>query len=471
MTSPTSPSSPQRERQARPVIEGPVAGGRRGYPFCASLRDLAEKDYVEAEFFMTGEALQYEPEGELDETGKWSVSPGARAPYTTRLLVRRPRESGQFNGTVILYWTNVSAGFENIDDSEVLYDGFALIAVSAQQAGIDGFAAAPLGLKAWDPERYGSLSHPGDSYSFDIFTQAAKVAADPETRKGADPLGGLQVRKIVALGASQSASRLVTYANAIQPLERALDAIVATVSFGVGAPLADRIYENVNEVEYTATGMRNIGVPPTRVRDDLTTPVMIVNSETEVLPSYYVRQPDSDYFRLWEVAGATHAPGTMREQRIKLLERDGLPNFLAALPFAPSQIDIVAITAAAIHHVHRWMSDGTPPPIMPRIAVAGDPPHILQDRFGIALGGIRLPDVAAPIAVNTSQSENMTGFSGLAGRSTPLSEQQLNDLYPSRETYVAAVKQSVDALVRAGALLERDGDAMIAKAKTVAMNW
>ena len=27
----------------------------------------------------------------------------------------------------------------------------------------------------WDPERFGSLEQPGDAYSYDIFTQAARV--------------------------------------------------------------------------------------------------------------------------------------------------------------------------------------------------------------------------------------------------------------------------------------------------------
>jgi hypothetical protein len=32
-----------------------------------------------------------------------------------------------------------------------------------------------MSLKEMDPERYGSLVHPGDGYSFDIFTQVAQA--------------------------------------------------------------------------------------------------------------------------------------------------------------------------------------------------------------------------------------------------------------------------------------------------------
>jgi hypothetical protein len=42
------------------------------------------------------------------------------------------------------------------------------------------------------------------------------------------------------------------------------------------------------------------------LRDDLDIPVMIVNTECEALSCYGVRQPDTDRYRYWEVAGASH---------------------------------------------------------------------------------------------------------------------------------------------------------------------
>ncbi len=43
-------------------------------------------------------------------------------------------------------------------------------------------------LKTADPERYGTLSHPGDSFSFDIYSQ---VGVAMRERDGVDPLGGM----------------------------------------------------------------------------------------------------------------------------------------------------------------------------------------------------------------------------------------------------------------------------------------
>ena len=56
-----------------------------------------------------------------------------------------------------------------------LRDGHAWVNVSAQLVGIEGVedAPLPLALKIANPERYGSLLHPGDSFSYDMFTQVS----------------------------------------------------------------------------------------------------------------------------------------------------------------------------------------------------------------------------------------------------------------------------------------------------------
>ena len=70
------------------------------------------------------------------------------------------------------------------------------------------------GLVETDPVRYGTLTHPGDAYSYDIFRQAgtALLAAD-----GPSPLGDLEPSYLIATGESQSARFLTTYINAIHP--------------------------------------------------------------------------------------------------------------------------------------------------------------------------------------------------------------------------------------------------------------
>ena len=107
--------------------------------------------------------------------------------------------------------------------------------MSAQRVGIDGLPGAEeRGLRAWDPERYGSLEHPGDDYSFDIFTHAARAVGRDRGALAVDPMGGLPVRHVVtATGGSQSAIRLNSYLNGIQPIGRPrFDGALPSVSTG-----------------------------------------------------------------------------------------------------------------------------------------------------------------------------------------------------------------------------------------------
>jgi hypothetical protein len=158
---------------------------------------------------MTGTAQAYANVGELGEDGEWAATlAGITAAYKTRILVYRPIDSQQFNGTVIVEWFNVSGGLDAAPDwtsihTELIREGYAWVGVSAQRVGIEG-GGGPfnLSLKAVDSARYGSLKHPGDSFSYDIFSQAAQAVLDPQ---GIDPLGGLRPARMIAVGESQSA--------------------------------------------------------------------------------------------------------------------------------------------------------------------------------------------------------------------------------------------------------------------------
>ena len=122
--------------------------------------------------------------------GRWSVAEYARAPYRTRLLVLRPEQPADANGTVVVGWQNVSAGYESGAPSDgEIYEGYAWVGVSAQEVGLYGFPAGMermasrrgLPLLEHDPERYGDLHHPGDQAAFDIFTQAGRALAPDRT--------------------------------------------------------------------------------------------------------------------------------------------------------------------------------------------------------------------------------------------------------------------------------------------------
>ena len=92
------------------VVSGEVTGP--GVQFGAWGPELATQGYAEHEFFLSGFASSYRPVGPLGSDGKWTVEKGGVAPFKTRFYVRRPTDPAKFNGTVIVEWLNVSAGFD-----------------------------------------------------------------------------------------------------------------------------------------------------------------------------------------------------------------------------------------------------------------------------------------------------------------------------------------------------------------------
>jgi hypothetical protein len=89
-----------------PVVTGPITGGKQGKPFSAPTLDLAEYGYRMAEYFIEGKAsgFEFKPGTEKTPDGRWQVrSKGEEIPYKTRILVVRPIEQDDFNGTVVLH--------------------------------------------------------------------------------------------------------------------------------------------------------------------------------------------------------------------------------------------------------------------------------------------------------------------------------------------------------------------------------
>src|SRR6185436_11972827 len=130
------------------------------------------------------------------------------------------------------------------------------------------------------------------SFSYAIFTEAGRqIRSHPE-----QVLGGLVPQRLIAAGESQSASRMVTYIDAIHPLVHVYDGFMVHSRSSGGAPL-------------TQAPLASVPLPsPVSIRGDLDVPVMVVQAEGDVIGSNLgARQPDTPTFRSWEIAGTSHA--------------------------------------------------------------------------------------------------------------------------------------------------------------------
>ena len=442
------------------VVSGPIAGGAKGRVFGTPLVDLAAYGYREDEFFLEGTAARYRPRGgALSRDGRWDVEAVESAPYRTRFVVYRPANPQTFNGTVFVSWNNVSAGFDGYQagSPEILETGGAYVAVTAQRAGARGMGPHPMGLEQWDPERYGSLSIPSDDYSFDIFAQAGRAVGSARPRLPVDPMGGLDVRHLVATGASQSAGRLASYINAVEPIERAYDAFLLTLYFGGGSPL------EVGEAVFNPASGR-LPSTPTQLREDLTALIMVVNSEVEAIACYGVRQPDTERFRYWEAAGTAHVSRQGMQQGARRGGGAGTP---ALNIDGINEVPLNPVTEAGNHHIRVWVSGGPPPPRQPLIDFAGDPAEVVRDDNGIARGGIRLPQVEVPLATNSAvPAGDGTGPLGrLGGSCVPFPAEEVRALYGGLDTYLNRFEQAARAAEKAAVILPRDVEPSIKEAR------
>src|SRR5262249_40127037 len=157
--------------------------------------------YKVSEFFIEGTADSYHNVGDLTNSAEWVVEPdGAPQPFKTRVQVLAPIDPSAFNGTVYVEWFNVSALRDTGPDwaftkDEMKRQGAIYVGVRAQLAGVNE-------LKTNFSARYGSLVHPGDSYSYDIFRQVGEALRDhANTIFGA----GVAPQRLIADGESQSA--------------------------------------------------------------------------------------------------------------------------------------------------------------------------------------------------------------------------------------------------------------------------
>jgi hypothetical protein len=421
---------------ASPTVHGPIpfstpAGGEeRDYPFFSQVDWLEPFGYVEEEFFIEGTANRYDTQnGRILDSGH---------PYRTRLLVRRPARAEDFNGTVLLEWQNVTAQYD-LDAlwspvrQHLVENGYAWVGVSAQRVGVDA-------LRAWSPTRYGRLdvtvdrAITDDALSYDIFGQAARAIRAPQ---GVNPLADLQVREIIGKGASQSASRLTPFHNVVQPLHE---------------PVIDLLYLAVGGGE---------------TRPDPRIPVFRILAETDVL-GVAARggevQPDTDLHRRWEVAGTSHSGYAGFLGRMEVAERDHgswpvVPN--CAEP-AYSRVPLQNAMHAAYGHMVRWIREATPPPTAPLLTRTGS--GLARDEHGLALGGIRLPEHAAPTALNSGANAG-EGFCRLYGTHQPFAAETLRALHGSHHGLVARTRAAAEQAVQAGHLLPGDAERSIDAAK------
>lgn len=431
--------------QAATVV-GPIPHARpgdasRNYPWLATDDDLAKHGYVEEEYFLCG----FAPVGN----------------YTTRLIVRRPKSAGAFNGTVMVEWLNVTFGYDldvlwQFSRDHMMDKGYAYVGVSAQRVGI---YASPNGLKSWSPKRYAQLAIPQgtdiesafvfDPAAYAIYGQALKTIKSPAM---VDVMDGLPVKRIIATGGSQSAGTITLYYDLYQLVDQVADGFMPFI-LSVSSLLAALGYgEQVNVNIPTLTAL--VGKP-----------VFLVNSETD--PSF-LRPPDSNLFRLWEVAGASHLDEDAIQSLRPILQRDlgtDIEDGDKACTYTPrSRIPFRHVLNAAMDHLQDWVAMGVQPP-------SGQPfqysatGELLRDSYGNVLGGVRLSQHEVATAVNRRENPGCE----LEGHYQPFDATTLRSLYATHQDYVSRVTEVTRQNLLNGYINNDDAETTLAAARSASI--
>lgn len=451
--SPLAAARPATAAADSPTVTPATGGG--GVPVVVGTFEEPEAiGYDTAEYFLEGDAHSYTTGTPLTPDGRWDdVAPNpTTAHYKTRAIVHMPKNRHRFTGTVYVEWLNVSGLADASPDwvhghLQVARQGAAYVLASAQIIGVNwlkcGTPPCPAPLPG-DADRYASLVHPGDSYSYDIFSQIGQAVRDGALVHG-------RVRRVIAMGESQSAGRMATYIDAVHPLVRVYDGFVVHSRFPGGGPLSQ-------------APLPQIPVRLADIRSDIDTPVIGFQTESDQAGGRLrVRQPETSdgNYRLWEVAGTSHfdeygltiggfdvGDGEAEVANLEALQdpdptpTPGIIECREGINAGPMHW----VFDAAVYWIERWVARGTPPPIAPRLeatSAPGDPVVFEHDEHGNVLGGIRTPIVDVPIATLTGTGNGpapgappTSQFCSLFGQTVPFTEEELGALYPNHLSFV-----------------------------------
>ena len=442
---------------------GQAAGGLR--------YDVTQFGYQEKEFFFDGTAKTYPP------------SDLAPAAYRSRMIVWTPTDPGRFNGTTVVEWAQVSdfGQFEltieiNLQSTMLEQRGYAFALVSAEEGGVcdlnpNGCTATS--LKGADPARYGSLNHPGDVYSFDIFSQALQAIKHPA---GTNPLDPLETRTVIAEGFQSSIDKWFPVGSP--------NPAGFTSPFSIYGSLNAYLANGADDDARLADGFLIDGAAPLNEPTHYRVPTLHYLDESAIRRT---PTPDGTNHVTWEVVGAPHAdrwagdhirlPSASPPPKLSRAEeeerRDRVDNFgqvpdPAAITCAPgpktgSVFPRRFALNAALVALDEWVRTGEAAPAAERIERVGPAPDtamkkLVRDPDGNAVGGLRSPIIEVPVA--TYDGEGCVE----AGTMTAYTPERLAELYPTHESYVSQLLAATDDAVTQRFLTCQDAGTIMRKA-------
>ena len=199
-------------------------------------------------------------------------------------------------------------------------------------------------------------------------------------------------------------------------------------------------------------------VPPKMLVTNMTTDYFSIRASlARTGASGTADRPVPDSVRIYDVAGASHGRATA-----------------STCQYPPGRLDFFPVMRATLLNLDRWVRDGIEPPasrLMPLEARADEktllqaPKHLptavaqapKRDADGNPLGGVRLPDIEAPLGTHGAQNLPLTDRAcNLNAAYIAFAKSSLAERYANQEQYVSRIRAAAGKLVADRFLLEAD---------------
>jgi hypothetical protein len=344
-------------------------------------------------------------------------------PYTTRLVVRKPKDNAKFSGLVLAEAMHGSG-------SAHMFEFTSIYTMSSGHAAVEILTTPPAQFVALNEARYKPLKLTG--------VQTNEILAQVGSLVRSGSLAGGPVRKMVLGGTSMTAGVLINYLPAHMVYR---------------TPQMQRIYDGFLPMSNGAL-VRDVDVP-----------VIHVPTMHEIVGNITNKQ-DSDepgkQYRLYEFAGMGH---------IDTRDSDRLQPNPCSLPL--STYPVQAYMSVALNHLFTWVDKGVAPPRADRVWLDrnefNDGSMMALDQHGNPRGGIPTTYVDVPVVsykirpapttpVISPASPYITrGGQQAAALMCNLSTSQaafdaakLKQLYKNKQAYTKAVEKRLSELEKAG---------------------
>jgi hypothetical protein len=430
--------------------------------------DLEKYDYIEEEFYLQGVAPAITAAGETL----------LEAPYTTRLLVRRPADPARFNGTVVIEpfsWFGERGAGWILTRNYLLRRGYAYVGYTlnmnkpavdpkfiSETAAAEAEQIAQYGrivnlefMRRFDYSRYAPL---GAYYDPQRFTRgegpdpfipqsqgiAAQLALLLKTNGPQSPLAGFDVQRIYVNSWAVTAQVWMDYLDQGRHQQwRMPDA----------RPLIDGYM--TGRMAYGEVGGEVIRMP-SRMPEGV--PFVTVYSQSELMHDILEgidlpTDTDSPQVRYYEVTGMPHLRladlGTEHTERVAADIGKGDDPRCRTLYDEPAEL----VVSALLDGLDKWVRERKPMPKAARVvregkSAARDPAtHNLQ-------GGVRPPWVQVPSATYLTEQE--TGCGLIYDTKVPYSREMLRQRYASFSQYEQAFEDAKSVSVKQRYLLPED---------------